>query len=202
MLDMIKNLDLNQLITTIGYAGILLIIFAETGLFFGFFLPGDSLVFTAGMLASRGIFNIWILVPSIVVTAIVGYAVGYWFGDKLGHWLIKRPDSIYFKKRYMTIAHDFYERHGGKALVFGRLVPIVRTFAPIVAGMADMPYSLYTLYNILGALLWGGVITMIGYYIGGLFPNASEFVLPVVIAIVLISVIPGVVHYWRKRRSR
>ena len=164
MYEFIQHFDFAHWVETIGYVGILLIIFVESGLFVGFFLPGDSLLFIAGMLAEKGIFDITILVPAMIVTAIAGYMLGFWFGDKLGHWLLKRKDSLFFKKRYLTQAHAFYEKHGGKALVLGRLVPIVRTFAPIVAGMADMPYRRYFFYNVLGALVWCGGVTLLGFF--------------------------------------
>jgi len=181
--------------------GLLLIVFAETGFFFGFFLPGDSLVFAAGLLASKHIFNIWILVPALIVVAILGYTVGYWFGDKLGYWLMQRKDSLFFKKRYIHQAHEFYIKHGGKALIIGRLIPVVRTFVPIVAGMADMKYRSYLKFNVLGALVWGGGVTLAGYYVGALIPSAGHYILPVVIAIVILSVLPGLVHLYKRRKK-
>lgn len=199
MLDFISHFNLNEWVSALGYAGLLIIVFVETGFFFGFFLPGDSLVFTAGILASKQIFNIWILVPSLVVIAILGYTFGYWFGDKLGAWLMRRKESFWFRKRYIQQAHAFYEKHGGKALVLGRLVPVVRTFAPIVAGMARMSYRSYFVYNVIGALLWGGIITLAGYYIGALIPTAGQYLLPIVLLIIFLSVLPGVVHFFKKR---
>ena len=200
MFDFISHFDIVQWVSTLGYVGLLLIVLIETGFFFGFFLPGDSLVFAAGLLASKGIFNIWILVPSLVLTAIVGYTIGYWFGDKLGHWLLKRKDSFWFKRRYIEQAHDFYERHGGFALVVGRLVPVVRTFAPIVAGMASMQYRRYFLFNVMGAIIWGGLITLLGFYVGALIPDAGHYILPAVLLIVFISILPGVIHYLKSRK--
>lgn len=199
MFDFFHQFDIAKWVSTLGYPGLLIIVFLETGFFFGFFLPGDSLVFVAGLLASKHIFNIWILVPSLVVVAIIGYTVGYWFGDKLGHWLIKREDSIWFKKRYIHQAHEFYKKHGGKALVIGRLVPVIRTFVPIVAGMAGMRYRQYFLYNVIGALLWGGAVTLAGYYIGALIPTAGHYIFPFVLVVVFISILPGIIHFLRKR---
>lgn len=201
MIEFINNFTSLQWLSAIGYVGILLIILLETGLF-AFFLPGDSLVFTAGLLASQGVFDIQILVPALIVTAIIGYVIGYWFGDKLGHWLMQRPDTFYFKRRYMEQAHEFYQRHGGKALILGRLVPIVRTFVPVVAGMVEMPYRLYSLFNVLGALVWCGGVTLLGYYIGAVLPEAGHYVLPAVIVIIILSIVPGIVHYWKRRRVR
>lgn len=202
MFDFIHHLDVVEWVSTLGYFGLLIIIFVETGLFFGFFLPGDSLVFAAGLLASKHIFNIWILIPLLVVVAIIGYTVGYWFGDKLGHWLMKRKDSIWFKKRYLQQAHEFYEKHGGKALVIGRLVPIMRTFVPIVAGMAQMRYRSYLTFNVLGALVWGGGITFAGYYIGALIPNAGHYLFPFVLLIIFLSILPGIIHFLKKRKGQ
>jgi membrane-associated protein len=199
MLDLIKHFDIASWVTTIGYVGLLLIVLIETGFFFGFFLPGDSLMFTAGLLASKGIFSIWILTPAIIVMAIIGYTIGYWFGDRLGGWLLKRKESFLFKKRYIETANEFYDKHGGKALVIGRLVPIVRTFVPIVAGMATMPYRRYFTYNVLGSLMWGGGITLLGYSLGAMVPNAGHYVLPAVIVIVILSVLPGVIHFLKQR---
>lgn len=201
MLDVIRHFDLIQWVATLGYFGLGLIVVVETGFFFGFFLPGDSLVFAAGVLASKGIFDIWILVPMLVITAILGYTIGYWFGDRLGHWLLKRKDSFWFKKRYLHEAHAFYERHGGKALVIGRLVPVVRTFAPIVAGMGEMNYRSYFLFNCIGAFVWGGCITLLGFYIGAVIPNSIHYIFPVVILIVFISVLPAIIHYLRSRKN-
>lgn len=201
MFDILHHFDVTYWVATLGYFGLILIVLIETGFFFGFFLPGDSLVFAAGLLASKGVFNIWILVPALVLTAIVGYLVGYWFGDKLGHWLMRRNDSFWFKKRYIHQAHEFYTRHGGKALVIGRLVPVVRTFAPIVAGMAEMRYQRFVMYNVMGALLWAGCITLLGFYLGALIPDAGHFILPAVFLIILISILPGIIHYIKNRKS-
>lgn len=195
MLHALLHLNLNELVTTLGYAGIIAIIFAETGIFVGCFFPGDSLLFTAGMLAAKGFFNVQWLIPLAIVAAIVGYAVGYWFGDKLGHALAKRPDGFFWKRKYLDSAHDFYSRHGGQAMILCRLVPIVRTFCPIIAGMGRMPMRRYMVYNVVGALIWVPALTLLGYFIGAMVPNAHHFILPIVLGIVVLSVLPGVVHY-------
>lgn len=199
MIDYLQNFDVMQWVSTLGYVGIMLIVLVETGLFFGFFLPGDSLVFSAGLLAARGVFDIRILVPILVITAFVGYSFGYWFGKHLGKWLLARPESFFFKKKYLIQAQEFYARHGGKALILGRMVPVVRTFAPIVAGMARMDFRKYQWFNFAGAIVWGGVITLCGYYLGGLIPGADKYILPLVILIIFLSVLPGVWHYLRQR---
>lgn len=197
MFDFFHHVDVVQLTRTAGYIGLTLIILCETGLFLGFFLPGDSLLFAAGLLASQGFFNILILVPLLIMAAIIGYAVAYWLGDKIGRWLLKRPDSIWFKRKYLTQAHEFYEKHGGKALILGRLVPIVRTFLPIVAGMAEMTHRRYTVFNIIGALVWCGGVTLAGYFLGGVIPNVDEYILPLILGIVVLSLLPPAIHLLR-----
>ena len=198
MIDL-HHIDIVQLTKTAGYIGLTAIILCETGLFLGFFLPGDSLLFAAGLLASQKIFNIYILLPLLIVAAIVGYTVAYWFGDKIGHWLLKRQDSFWFKRRYLIEAHEFYEKHGGKALIFGRLVPIVRTFLPIVAGMAEMTHRRYMIYNVIGAFLWCGVITILGYYLGAVVPNIDAYILPLVLAVIVISILPAIIPLLRRK---
>lgn len=200
MLHLIGHFDLEQWLLTIGYAGMLGIIFAETGLFFGFFLPGDSLIFTAGILAARGIFHLSVLIPSLIIAAVLGYQVGYWLGKRLGHWLMQRKDSVWFKKRYIEQAHQFYEKHGGQAMILCRIVPIVRTFCPIVAGMAGMPMKRYLSYNVIGASLWVVVMSLIGYFVGNVFPKSQKLILPMVLVIIVLSVLPGVYHYWKQRK--
>ena len=199
MLDFLHHIDIIQLTRAAGYIGLAAIILCETGLFLGFFLPGDSLLFSAGLLASQQIFNIFLLAPMLIAAAIVGYAIAYWFGDKIGHWLLKRPDTFWFKQRYLTEAHAFYEKHGGKALIIGRLIPVVRTFLPIVAGMAEMTHRRFTLFNVIGALVWCGGVTLAGYYLGAVIPNIDKYILPIVLAIIVISALPPAIHLLRTR---
>ncbi len=199
MLDFLQHIDIIQLTRAAGYIGLTAIILCETGLFLGFFLPGDSLLFSAGLLASQQIFNIFLLTPLLIAAAIVGYAIAYWFGDKIGHWLLKRPDTFWFKRRYLTEAHAFYEKHGGKALIIGRLIPVVRTFLPIVAGMAEMTHRRFTLFNVIGALMWCGGVTLAGYYLGAVIPNIDKYILPIVLAIIVISALPPIIHLLRTR---
>lgn len=199
MLDFLHHIDIVKLTRMAGYVGLAVIILCETGLFLGFFLPGDSLLFTAGLLASQGLFNMFILVPLMIAAAIIGYGVAYWFGDKIGHWLLKRPDSLWFKRRYLTQAHEFYERHGGAALIIGRLVPIVRTFLPIVAGMAEMSSQKYWMYNIIGAVIWCAGVTVAGYYLGSVIPNIDRYLLPIIFLIIIISILPAVIHLLRAK---
>lgn len=196
---MFSPLDISHWLQIMGYAGIIGIIFAETGLFFGFFLPGDSLLFSAGLLASQQVFRISVLVPAIILSAIVGYQVAYWFGNKLGQWLLRRPDSLWFKRRHLYQAKSFYDQHGGKALIIGRLLPIVRTFVPIVAGMVALSWQRYLCLNVVGALVWAGGVTLSGYYLGRTLPNAERYLLPLVLLILVASIAPVI---WRYLRSR
>jgi membrane-associated protein len=197
---MFHHIDIVTIVRTVGYAGVLLIIFAETGLFIGFFLPGDSLIFTAGLLASQHVFNLWILIPATLVSAIAGYFLAYWFGEKLGHWLLQRKDSIWFKKKYIWEAEKFYSKHGGKALIIGRLVPIIRTFVPIVAGMARMKYRRYAIYNLIGALIWVCGLALLGYYLGQTVPAIGNYLLPIILLIIFISLLPAIWQFFKRHR--
>ena len=188
------HFDLDQIIKTVGYLGIFAIVFAESGLFFGFFFPGDSLLFTAGFLASHSIFEIEILVPLVIIGAISGDSVGFWMGGKFGKWLMKRKESFFFKKEYIERANKFYNKHGGKALVLARFVPAVRTFVPIVAGMAEMEYRKFISFNIFGGILWGAGMTLTGYYLGQSIPNVDKYLLPIIAVIIILSVLPGIIH--------
>ncbi len=185
---------LSELIKTIGYLGLFVMIFAESGLFFGFFLPGDSLLFTAGFLASQGFFNISVLIPLVVIAAVGGDQAGYWMGGYLGRWLMKRKDSAFFSKQNLEKANSFYVRHGGKALIFARFLPAVRTFVPIVAGMAKMDYKKFISYNAIGGITWGIGITLIGYYLGNSIPGVDKYLLPIIGMIIVASFIPAAIH--------
>jgi len=186
----ILHLNLPQLIETAGYIGLFAIVFAESGLFFGFFLPGDSLLFTAGLLASQGIFNIWALTILLAAAAILGDSVGYWFGAKVGPALFSREDSLLFHRRHLERTREFYARHGARAVLLARFIPIVRTFAPIFAGVGEMRYSLFLAYNVAGGLLWSVGCTLAGFYLGKSFPQSEGWLLPVTIIIILLSILP------------
>lgn len=190
----LPGFDLIEIVKTVGYAGIFGIVFAESGLFFGFFFPGDSLLFTSGFLASQGILDIKVLVPLIIIAAVGGDSVGYFTGNKFGRWLMKRKESFFFKKEYVERAQDFYNKHGGKTLILARFIPAVRTFVPIVAGMADMHYRKFISYNVFGGILWGAGITLAGYFLGTKIPDVDKYLLPIVLVIVIVSVLPGVIH--------
>lgn len=200
MENLIHLFNLEELIRTAGYLGIAAIIFAESGLFFGFFLPGDSLLFTAGFLASQGLFNIWILISLTTIAAITGDSVGYWFGKKVGPMIFKRPDSFWFSKERVQQAHDFFEKHGAKSIVLARFIPAVRTFTPIIAGVAGMHYGTFLKYNIIGGLLWAAALPLLGYYLGSFVPDIDKYIIPIVVAIVIASLIPLAMEFLKKRR--
>jgi len=169
-------------------------VFAESGLFFGFFFPGDSLLFTSGFLASQEILAIGILLPLVIVGAIGGDSTGFWMGERLGKWLMNRRESFFFKRSYIERANKFYAKHGGKALILARFVPAVRTFVPIVAGMAKMEYKKFITFNVVGGFLWGIGMTSAGYYLGRLIPDVDKYLLPIVLGIIFLSVLPGLIH--------
>jgi len=197
---MLGHMDIVEWAKILGTAGVLLVIFVETGVFIGFFLPGDSLLFAAGLLAARGIFNIGIIVPGAVVMAFLGYVFGYWFGKKLGMWLLRRPDAWWFKRSYIRRAKKFYIKHGRKAVLLGRFIPFIRTFVPVIAGMAKMRYKRYTIYNGLGAVLWGTSMPLIGYFSGRLIPNIDTYTALVILGlVVLISLVPA---FFSKKKHR
>lgn len=196
------HFDLSQLIQTFGYAGLFGIIFAESGLLFGFFLPGDSLLFTAGLLASQGIFSLPILLVGCFLAAVLGDNVGYAFGARVGKKLFTRDDSIFFHKSYIKKAQEYYERHGAKTIVLARFIPVVRTFAPIVAGIADMNYKTFVTYNLIGGVIWAIGIPMAGYYLGKLVPDVDKYLLPIVLVIVFSSVLPQIIHIIRDKNHR
>ncbi len=194
-------LDLTALIQLVGYPGLFAAVFLESGVFFGFFLPGASMLFTAGLLASQGFFNPWILIPLVTIAAILGDNVGYWFGNKVGVKLFLRPDSKFFRHEHITRAKQFYDQHGVLAVFLARFVPVVRTFAPIVAGVVKMDYRTFLMYNVAGALVWGAGVTFAGYYLGARFPFISDYITPIVILIIIATVIPIGWQYWKEFRT-
>lgn len=189
-MSLIPHIDISQLIQAFGYLGLFAVIFAETGLFFGFFLPGDSLLFTAGLLASQGVLNIWVLVPAMILGAALGDSFGYWFGAKVGPRLFAREDSFFFHKHHVERTQKFYEKYGVKTVMISRFLPVVRTFAPILAGVGGMPYGTFLRYNIIGGTLWGGGLTLAGYFLGSTVPNIENYLLPIIIGIIIISFLP------------
>ena len=195
------GIDLEQLIETVGYIGLFLIVFAETGLLIGFFLPGDSLLLTAGLVASHGELNIWILIPVLLVAAVAGDATGYAIGHRMGPRLFSREESRFFKKSHLLRAERFYEKHGGKTIILARFIAFGRTFAPTIAGAANMPYYKFAFYNVIGALLWVLSMCLLGYFVGEAVPNVEVAFLGIVGIIILASVIPAAVHLLRERRK-
>lgn len=196
------SLAIIPMLAVIGYPGIFLIIFAESGVFFGFFLPGASLLFAAGLLAAKGVFNPWILIPLVTIAAILGDNAGYWFGAKVGIKLFTRPDSKFFRQEHLSQAQHFYERHGAKAVILARFLPIVRTFAPIAAGIANMNYRLFLICNIVGAFLWATCITALGFFLGSRFPVIQHYITPIVLLIVVLTLIPIGIEAWRAHRNK
>jgi len=197
-------MDLVKLIETVGYAGIFAIIFAESGLFFGFFLPGDSLLLTAGLLASRGILNEFILIPGLFIAAVLGDQVGYWFGAKTGPLIFSRDNSLLFRRKNLLAAKAFYEKHGGKTVTLARFVPFIRTFAPIVAGAAEMNYRRFVMFNLLGGFLWAICVTLLGYGLGKAFGNIEgidKYFTLLVIAFFIIPGLPTLIHLWNDSKD-
>jgi membrane-associated protein len=192
------HFDLDSIIRTVGYFGVFGIIFAETGLFFGIFLPGDSLLFTAGFLASQGHFNIVALCLICFVAAVAGDATGYYIGDRMGRRLFTKPESRIFKPEYLLKAQHFFERHGGKAIIIGRFMPIVRTMVPMVAGAGTMTYHKFFTYNVIGAFLWAVCVTLAGYFLGSTIPGVDKYLLPIIAVILVVSVAPSAIHIWRE----
>jgi len=198
------HFDLVQLIETVGYLGIFAIIFAESGLFFGFFFPGDSLLLTAGLLASRGILDERILLPRLFVAAVAGDSVGYWFGAKTGPRIFNRPQSIIFRRDNLLKAKAFYDKHGGKTVTLARFLPVVRTFVPIVAGAANMDYRRFLAFNLLGGLVWAVGLSLLGLFLGRTFGSVEgvdRYFTLLVLAFFLIPGIPALVHLWRGSRE-
>lgn len=191
-----------SLIAALGYFGIAAIVFAESGLLIGFFLPGDSLLFTAGFLASQGIFNIWIMAPLCFIAAVVGDSVGYAFGKKVGPRLFTKEDSIWFHKEHIAKAQHFYENHGKKTIILARFLPVVRTFAPIVAGIGTMHYKTFISYNIVGGFIWSVGLTLAGYFLGSLIPDVDKYLIPIILGIIFISVAPTAYHLLKEREQR
>lgn len=190
----------------IQYGGLFLllfVVFAETGLLIGFFLPGDSLIFISGLICATKPdlleVHIAVLLSLLALSAIIGNIVGYAFGRKVGPSLFRREDSLLFKKRYVEVTRSFYERHGGKALVLGRFLPIIRTFAPILAGVIRVDFGKFMMYNIVGAILWIGSLGSIGYFLGSTYPWVQDYLGYIVIFLIIVTLIP-VASTWRKER--
>ena len=196
-----KLTNIKELVIWAGYSGITLMVFAETGLLIGFFLPGDSLLFTAGLFASQGMFNIYILNLLLIPAAIIGDAVGYYIGKKSGEALYAREDSRFFKKKYLLQTKEFYEKYGGITIVLARFMPFARTFAPVVAGIGMMKYKNFAFYNFTGGILWVTSMTWLGYLLGATVPAVAKNLELTIILIIFISILPGIIKYLQVKRK-
>ncbi len=200
-LSILKNPIL--LIQTVGYIGLILIVFAETGLLFGFFLPGDSLLIAAGLFAVRGDMDVTILLSTLTIAAIIGDAVGFFIGKKLGPLLYKKEDSFFFRKKHIKAAHDFYEKHGGKTIIIARFIPIIRTFVPTVAGAAEMNYFRFAIFNVIGAFLWVFSMILGGFYLGRTFGDKiNDYLHFIIIGVILVSFIPLFIKWVMSKKEQ
>ena len=208
-MDFIKNLiswffdtvyNVPELIRLVGFYGLIAIVFAETGLLIGFFLPGDSLLITAGLFAARGDFNVWMLGTVLTIAAIVGDATGYAIGRRTGRALYNRPDSFLFRREHLRITHEYYEKHGGKTIIIARFIPILRTFAPMVAGVAEMGYTRFATYNVVGAFLWVWSMLLGGYALGNMVPDIEKRIHYVVAVVIAVSLIPPAWAWLRRHK--
>ncbi len=195
-------LDIVWLIKAGGYVGIFSVIFAESGLLIGFFLPGDSLLFTAGFLASQGFLDIKILAVLTFLAATLGDSFGYAFGRKVGPKIFTKEDSFFFHKDHLERSKSFYEKHGKKTIVLARFLPFIRTFAPILAGVGKMEYRTFLIYNILGGLLWAIGLTTLGYFLGSTIPDIDKFLIPIILTIIFLSLLPPVIHVLKSKEHR
>jgi len=194
--------NLPELVQWAGIFGIAAIIFSETGLLVGVFLPGDSLLVTAGLFAAKGYLNIFALVPTLTIAAICGNSVGYFIGHSTGPRIFNRESSLFFNKKHAIRAHEFYEKHGRKTIVLAQFMPVIRTFAPVVAGVGGMKFRHFIAFNIIGAFAWIWSMLGIGYFLGNTIPGIDQHIEIVVIIVVLLSITPGIISWLRARRAR
>lgn len=194
-------LDPKPLIEAFGTIGIFAIVFAESGLLFGFFLPGDSLLFTAGLLASQGALNFPVILAGCFLAAVAGDQVGYYIGHRAGPAIFRRPDSRFFAQKNVERAQAYFELHGSKTIVLARFIPIVRTFTPVVAGVAKMQYRRFVTFNVIGGFLWAVGVTSLGYALGNTVPDIDKYLLPIIFLIVAVSFVPVFLELWKMRRA-
>lgn len=201
LLHLLQAHDLAGLVQWAGYGGLALIIFVETGLFFGFFLPGDSVLVTAGLLASQGLpINVYVLAILLNVAAVAGDNTNYWVGRLSGPRIFRRDESLFFRRRHVERAHAFYERYGAKTIVLARFMPIIRTFAPLVAGVARMDYRTFLTFSIAGGTAWIWSMVFLGYYLGQYVPGVAKHIELVIAGVIFVSILPGIIGWWRERR--
>jgi membrane-associated protein len=191
--------DVEGIIRWGGLFMLVVIIFAETGLMVGFFLPGDSLLVTAGVFSAAGHLELWTLLTAVTAAAIVGDQVGYWIGYRAGPLLFRREDSLFFKRRHLLRAHAFYERHGGKTIILARFMPIIRTFAPVVAGVGEMRYRRFVAFNVVGGFLWVWSMALLGFSLGHTIPDIDRHIHLVILIVIFLSILPGIIEFVRSR---
>ncbi|MFA6094705.1 MAG: VTT domain-containing protein [Candidatus Paceibacterota bacterium] len=194
--------SLQNIIIAFGYIGVFTAIFAESGFLLGFFLPGDSLLFTVGLLASTGVFNIWVLIVGCILAAILGDSFGYYIGKRIGPSLFTRDDSYIFKKKYLLQTQEFYEKYGKKTIVLARFVPIVRTFAPIIAGVGNMKYSTFITYNVIGGITWTTGFLLMGFLLGKTVPGIEQYMSLIIAGIIILSFMPIAWEFFKKSRQK
>jgi membrane-associated protein len=197
----VNFIDPHHLIETFGTIGILAIVFAETGLLVGFFLPGDSLLFTAGLLASQGKLNFAVIAVGCFLAAVAGAQTGYYIGRRVGPTLFRRPDSRLFKAEYVERAEAYFEEHGSRTIVLARFVPIIRTFSTVVAGVSKMNARTFLAYNLIGGFIWTAGVTTAGYFLGKTVPSIDKYLLPIIAVIVIVSTIPVFLEARKQRRG-
>lgn len=191
--------DVSGLVQAAGYTGMAAIIFAETGLLIGFFLPGDSLLVSAGLLASQGYIDVWLLGVVLSIAAVVGDTVGYAIGKASGPRLFTREQSLLFNRKHLMRAHDFYARHGGKTIIIARFMPVIRTFAPVVAGMGEMHYTRFLAYNVVGGVTWVWSMLLTGLFLGRTFPGIAKHIELIILVIVFLSVLPAIIARYKSK---
>ena len=201
--EYLQNLtDANSILSKGGFYFLLIVVYAETGLFFGFFLPGDYLLFMAGLLCASARIDVDLatLLFSVMAAGILGNYTGYWFGYRTGPMLFKKDDSLFFKKRYIVVAEEFYNKHGGMALVLGRFFPIIRTFAPIFAGVVKVDFKKFTIYNLVGGVAWTCTFILSGYFLGRKYPQLNDYLEYVILGLIVITSIPLLIAFLKRKK--
>lgn len=198
----LANLDSVAILRSGGYIGLALVVFAETGVLLGIIFPGDSLLFAAGVLSATGFLDPITLAVVVTFAAVCGGIFGYWFGHRVGPRLFAREDALIFKRAHVARTQAFFEKYGARAIVLARFVPVVRAFAPVLAGVGSMPYHRFFLYNIIGGVAWGMGMVALGYFLGSLVPSSVHYILPLSLAIIAVSFLPILINFMRSRPSK